>query len=206
MYPTAVHKIFTQTIDVSQVFEKWYLQKQPKTINKITKKLGQKDNQRFGTRRSQTSPRVLPLIVFVQDNFVLVKNIFLISHVAYALFYSIMNLGGKRLLISKNLITLMLTKHCTVQNFENLYDAFSSYRAITSCALHSGSWLFVCMSKSIDQIQFFSLRRSQTLGQPWSTRFSIFLPIKLPRTLNFSVPTTKYSSFTSLLRLLRSWL
>ena len=38
MYPAALHKIPTQTIDSSQIFEKWILQKQPKMINKMTKR------------------------------------------------------------------------------------------------------------------------------------------------------------------------
>ena len=37
MYPAALHKIPPQTIDSSQVFERWILQKQPKMINKMTK-------------------------------------------------------------------------------------------------------------------------------------------------------------------------
>ena len=37
MYPAALHKIPTQTVDSSQVFEKWILQKQPKMINELTK-------------------------------------------------------------------------------------------------------------------------------------------------------------------------
>ena len=37
MYPAALQIIPTQTIDSSQVFERWILQKQPKMINKMTK-------------------------------------------------------------------------------------------------------------------------------------------------------------------------
>ena len=37
MYPAAVHKIPTQTSDLSQMFKIWIVQKQPKIINKITK-------------------------------------------------------------------------------------------------------------------------------------------------------------------------
>ena len=37
MYPAALHKIPTQTVDSSQVFKRWILQKQPKMINKMTK-------------------------------------------------------------------------------------------------------------------------------------------------------------------------
>ena len=37
MYPAALHKFPTQTVDSSQVFERWILQKQPKMINKMTK-------------------------------------------------------------------------------------------------------------------------------------------------------------------------
>ena len=44
MYPTAPHKIPTQTVDSSQVFERWIRQKQSKMINKTDKKLGQKHN------------------------------------------------------------------------------------------------------------------------------------------------------------------
>ena len=37
MYPAALHKVPTQTVDSSKVFENWSLQKQPKMINKMTK-------------------------------------------------------------------------------------------------------------------------------------------------------------------------
>ena len=37
MYPAALNKIPTQTVDSSQVFERLILQKQPKIFNKITK-------------------------------------------------------------------------------------------------------------------------------------------------------------------------
>ena len=37
MYPVALHKIPTQTVDSSQVFESWILQKHPKMNNKMTK-------------------------------------------------------------------------------------------------------------------------------------------------------------------------
>ena len=37
MYPAALHKTPTQTVDSSQVFERLILQKHPKMINKITK-------------------------------------------------------------------------------------------------------------------------------------------------------------------------
>ena len=37
MYPAALNKIPTQKVDLSQVFERRILQKQPKTINKMTK-------------------------------------------------------------------------------------------------------------------------------------------------------------------------
>ena len=38
MYHGALHKIPTQTVDSSQVYERWILQKQPQMINKMTKK------------------------------------------------------------------------------------------------------------------------------------------------------------------------
>ena len=37
MYPAALHKSPTQSVDSSQFFERWILQKQPKTINEMTK-------------------------------------------------------------------------------------------------------------------------------------------------------------------------
>ena len=37
MYPATLHKIPTKTVDSSQVFERWILQKQPKMISKMTK-------------------------------------------------------------------------------------------------------------------------------------------------------------------------
>ena len=36
MYSATLHKKVTQTVDFSQNFKRWILQKQPKIINKIT--------------------------------------------------------------------------------------------------------------------------------------------------------------------------
>ena len=69
MSPAALHKIPTQTVDSSQVFERWILQKQPKMINKMTKSLEKKHNQRTGKGFSQTGPRFSLLIVVVKDHF-----------------------------------------------------------------------------------------------------------------------------------------
>ena len=68
MYPAALHKIPTQTVGSSQVFDRWILQKQPKMINKMTKSWD-KHNERSGTGLSQTGPRFSLLIVVVKDNF-----------------------------------------------------------------------------------------------------------------------------------------
>ena len=69
MSPAALHKNPTQTVDSSQVFERWILQKQPGMINKKNKKLGQKHNQRSRTGFSQTVPRFSLLTVFVKKIF-----------------------------------------------------------------------------------------------------------------------------------------
>ena len=37
MYPAKLHKTPTQTVQSSQAFKRWILQKHPKMINKITK-------------------------------------------------------------------------------------------------------------------------------------------------------------------------
>ena len=42
MYPAALHKFPTQTVDLSQAFQRWILQKQPKIFNEVTKRLEQK--------------------------------------------------------------------------------------------------------------------------------------------------------------------
>ena len=51
------------------------------------------DKQRSETGLSQTSPRFYLLTVVVTDNFAQIEKIFLISHVAARLNFSIMNLG-----------------------------------------------------------------------------------------------------------------
>ena len=71
MYPAALHKNPTQTVDSSQIFEKWILQNQPTTKGdqQNDKKLGQKQNQRSGTGLSQAGPIFPLLIVVVKDKF-----------------------------------------------------------------------------------------------------------------------------------------
>ena len=69
IFPAALHKNINQTVASSQVFKRWILQKQPTIFNKNKKKQGQKDNQRSGTRRSQTSLLFSLLIAVVKNNF-----------------------------------------------------------------------------------------------------------------------------------------
>ena len=68
MYPAALHKIPTQTVDLSQFVERLNCPKASKDDQKSNKKLGQKHNQRSGTGLSQTGPRFSLLIVIVEDN------------------------------------------------------------------------------------------------------------------------------------------
>ena len=69
MYPAALLKIPTQTVDSSQVFEKVTSPKATKDDQQNYKKLGRKYNQRSGTGLSQTGPNFSLLIVVVKDNF-----------------------------------------------------------------------------------------------------------------------------------------
>ena len=70
MHPHALHKIPTQTVDSSQVFEKVKSPKATKDDQQNNKKLGQKQNQRSGTSLSQTGATFPLLIVVVKENFI----------------------------------------------------------------------------------------------------------------------------------------
>ena len=70
MYPAALHKTPTQTVDSSQVFGKVNSPKATKDDQKIEKRLGVKQNQRSGTGLPQTGPRLPFLLVVVKDTFV----------------------------------------------------------------------------------------------------------------------------------------
>ena len=87
MYPAALHKIPTQTVASSQVFEKWILQKQPKMINKLTKSWDRNTNSDL-EQVSQTGPRFSLFIVLVKINFTQIYIIFLISHLFRKLNFS----------------------------------------------------------------------------------------------------------------------
>ena len=62
---------------------------------KFLKDLGQSDNQRSGTRLSQTNPRFSLVIVVVKDNFAPNNIVILVSYLASTLIFSIMKLGKK---------------------------------------------------------------------------------------------------------------
>ena len=73
MYPAALHRIPSQTIDSSQVFEKWILQKQPKMITKMAKTWDRNtisDLEQVGPKQAQdilfwllSSKTVLPRLI-----------------------------------------------------------------------------------------------------------------------------------------------
>ena len=85
-------------------FRKMNVLKATKDNQQDHKKLGQKDNQRCGTESSPTSPRFLLLTVVVEDNFVYINIIFLISHTTYTLKF-FKNVFRKKLILLKDLIT-----------------------------------------------------------------------------------------------------
>ena len=110
-------------------------------------KLRQKDNQRSGTGLSRTRSPFSLLIVVANNNFASNNIIFLRSHLAYTLNYSMMDLG-KRINLSKwpNYVDTDNTFHNT--NFTTLNAAFSSYQAILPCATHSEVCSCVWMGNS----------------------------------------------------------
>ena len=111
MYPAALNKIASQTNDSSRVFRKMDSPKATRISQQNDKKLEQiKDNQRSGRGLSQTSPLFSILILVVKHNFVYITIIFLNSHLAYRLYYTIMNLG-KNLKHFKTVFIKILTIH-----------------------------------------------------------------------------------------------
>ena len=69
MYPAALHKIPTKTVDSSQVSAKCIRQKQPQILKNITKS-GKKHKQRPRTGLSQTKPQSPFNVLIVEDNFI----------------------------------------------------------------------------------------------------------------------------------------
>ena len=80
MYPAALHKIPTQTVDSSQVLAKCIRQKQPQTIKSNTKNLDKNTIRRSRTGLSQRRPRSPFNVLIVKDNFIQIDIISVIRH------------------------------------------------------------------------------------------------------------------------------
>ena len=84
-YPAALYKIFTQTVDSSQVFETRILRRQPKIINKVTRSWDKdtiKDVEQFMTKQAHvsffwlfSSKTKLPRLLFSSSVICLVRSI-----------------------------------------------------------------------------------------------------------------------------------
>ena len=72
-------------------------------------------------------------------------------------------------------------------------------------SLLSAQWSVVLfLNRQLEQIHISWSRRSWTLGQQWSSKFYISLPIKMPRNLQFSAVFAKNSLFKTLGRMWES--
>ena len=145
-------------------------------------KLRQKDTQRSGTMLPQTRPQFSFLIVVIKDNFALNNNILLISHLAYTLIYSILNIGKKLKHFKRlNYVDTDNTLH-RINLTSNV--GLSSYQTVLPSILHSEIWFSVWMG-NLSKITFLHLIQCQQYLDFWNShdRPSLlsFYPVNFPK-------------------------
>ena len=178
MYPAALHRFPTQTVDSSQIFERWILQKQSKIINKMTKSW-QKTQLKIWNRFFPERPTIFSLDCCRWSQLYLSK--YYLLHQSSALYAQILNNESPRKRLNRFIRFIFVysdnTFHFT--NFTTLNAELSSYQIILPYHLHSGVWSCVWMGNS---------RKSKLLHQRdlelWDSRvlpnFPLIYPINGP--------------------------
>ena len=91
MYLVALHKKFTETVNSSQVHEKRTIQRQTSIINKMTENWDKKQSE-IWNRFLPSKPMIFLSIAVMKNSFAQIFIIFLISHLASTLNFSLLNL------------------------------------------------------------------------------------------------------------------
>ena len=146
MYPAALHRIPTQAVDSSQVFERWIL-KQPKIINKITKSWD-KNTLKIWNRFVPNRPTIFSLDCcrprqLYLDQYYLLDE----SSALYAQFLNHES-RRKRLNRFKRFIFVDSDNTFHITDFTTSNVALSSYQTILLYDLHSEVWSCVWMGNS----------------------------------------------------------
>ena len=147
MYPAALHKNPTKTVDSSQVFEKRFFPKQRKITNKTTKKSDKniiKDLEHVCRKEDHDFPSW-----FLSSKTIL-HGKKLPTWAVICIVHSISQywISNKTLNNSERFIFVDTDNTFHNTNFTNLKNALSSYQTILPRALHSDVWSFVWISKS----------------------------------------------------------
>ena len=140
----------------------------PKTVKdnqQNEKRLGQKHNHISGTCLSETRPRFFFLNFVIEDTFAENNIVFLISHLAHTLIYSIFNLGIK----IESIWKIKLLRYWQYISQYKIYNFKCCILLLPSIfALRSAQWsLVLCLNGWFEQIRL----SSSALG---STRFRIY--------------------------------
>ena len=201
----ALHRIPTQTLDSSQVFERWVLQKKQKIINKITKcweKNTIKDLEHVCPKKAHdffswllSSKTILPWLILSSWTVICLDAL-------YAQFLK-KESRRKKLNSFKRFIFRDSDNTFHSTNFTNINAALSSNQTILPYALHSEVWSCFWMGSS-SKSNFLHQRGLKLWDSRNLPKNSTSLSIKLSRILHFSVPFAKYSPFTALRRMFES--
>ena len=147
MYPAALNRIPTQTVDSSQVFESWILQKQPKIFNKSTKNWDKNTIEDL----EQVCPKQFhDFLCWLLSSRTILPRLTLSSWSVICLVRSIPQywISKKQLNHFKRFIFVDSDNTFHLTNFTTLKAALSSYQSILLYALHSEVWSFVWMGNS----------------------------------------------------------
>ena len=173
MYPAALRRTLTQTVDSSQNFQRWFLQKQLKVIEMMTKSW-EKGESEVWNKIVPKNTTIWSLDCCRQRQFCLTYFILFSSHLVNALRDSLMNLW--KIIETFNIIFLrrhwQYFSECKSRSFKRCIVQVPS-----KFALHSAqSGVLLHLNWQLEQVHVsFSALRSKsfrTLGQPWSSQFS----------------------------------
>ena len=150
-----MHRISTQTVDSPHVFERLVLQKQPKTVNKVTK-IWNNETIRDLEQDSPNRTTILSLDCCLQSHFF--PNQSYSFRQSTSLYAQLLIKGSRknRLNPSTNLITDTLTKHFTTQSWQLWRLRCPVTKTVLPCAPHSEVWSCLRIGNS-SKSTFFTL-------------------------------------------------
>ena len=141
-------------MDLSEVFRRWILWKQPKTVNKITKSW---DKNTFKGLEQVCPKQAQDFLPWLFLSKTVLRRLVLFSQSFIWLVHSISQWRVAKKIESFWKFYVDGDNNFHFTNFTTLNAALSSYQTFLPCAMHSEMWSCVCMGNSSES-KFFQQR------------------------------------------------